>query len=280
MSSIRFLLTVSVVGCLCLAGTARADFYAYGVQQTSGYTFTGATVGTLSPNSLSSAAQTATPAGADAHVGTTDVLESYVGPAAGKPPENTFTPKGLTTPSYARGDALLSFVPGTPVTSNVAELYMVGGGPGTNAAASGSWSLSAPIAVTTIGGSALSLTFAYVNTLSVIHTGLPPGVVQASYSYTFTVQDAAGAIIFTSSPTAVNNTISLLVPGATTLPGSGSLTITTGTLGVGTYTATISGTETVFANAVPEPSTVVLMGLGIAGVAGTVARRRLARTAE
>jgi hypothetical protein len=278
MSSTRPLAVAVAAALALLAGTARADFYAYAVQQTTGYTFTGATVGVLSPNSISSAAQTATPAGADAHVGTTDVLQSYVGPAAGKPPENTFTPKGLTTPSYARGDALLSFLPGTPVTSNVAELYMVDGGAGTNAGASGSWSLSAPIAVTTAG--ALTLSFLYTNQLTVIHTGTPPGVVQASYSYTFTVQNAAGTVVFTSSPTAINNTISLLGPGATTLPGAGTMTITTGTLATGTYTATISGTETVFANAVPEPSTVVLMGLGVAGVAGAGARRRLARSAE
>ena len=35
-----------------LGGEARANFYAYSVQQTSGYTFTGATVGTIALGSL------------------------------------------------------------------------------------------------------------------------------------------------------------------------------------------------------------------------------------
>lgn len=261
-----------LVGLFGLVGEARAAFYAYSVQQTSGYTFTGASVGPVSPNTSSSSAQMASPTGFDSHVGTLDALEAFVGPG-GKPPENTFTPKGMVDADYSRGDALLTQGPFT--TNNVAELFLAGAG---NAQGAGAWSASAPITLSSSG--AVSLTFDFTNQLSVVNTGAPfPGTVQASYTYNFNIQDAGGTVVFSSSPTAVNRSISLISPGSTTLPGAGTVTITSGTLAAGTYTATISGSENVFASAVspvPEPSSCVLLCLG--GLSAlTLARRRRAR---
>jgi len=252
-----------------LGGEARASFYAYAVEQTNTYTFTGATVGALTPLSSTSSAQVGSPSGSEAHSGTFDALQSYVGPIAGRPAENTFTPLGQVNPDYARGDALVTTAPAAFTTNNVAESYMVSAGG--NSAASGSWAVSAPITVSTAG--AVTLTFNYTNQLTVIHTGVPGGTVAADFGYTFTIRDSTGAIVFTSSPNALNANASLIAAGSISTPGSGTISITSGTLAVGTYTASIAGSEHTFINSVPEPSSCVLLGLGGLGALG-LARRR------
>src|SRR3954447_8825659 len=122
----------------------RASSYAYSVQQTSNYTISGATVGTATPFTSSSAAQNASPSGSESQVGAGDSLQSYAGPGAGRPAENTFTAKGMTTPDYFRGDALVTLAPSALTTNNVAEGFLGGGGIGSG---SGSWSLSLPLTV-------------------------------------------------------------------------------------------------------------------------------------
>ena len=248
-------------------GQAKANFYAYAVQQTDTYTFTGATLGTFTPLSSTSAAQVGTLSGSEAHVGAFDALQSYVGTA--RPPENTFTALGQTNPDYVRGDALVTSAPSAFTTNNVAEAYLVGSG---NSAGSGSWAVSAPVTFATTG--ALTLAFHYTNNLTLVNTGSPvPGTVAADYGYSVTIQNAAGAIVFQSSPTAVNDSVSLTAAGTVTLPGSGTLSITSSTLAAGTYTATISGSEHTFINSVPEPGSIVSLTLGLAVVAGCYSRK-------
>jgi hypothetical protein len=255
-------------------GTARAGYYAYSVQETSTYVFSGATVGAITPLSATSGAQTGSPSGSEAHSGTLDALQSYVGPGP-RPAENTFTPLGQVNPSYVRGDALLTTAAFT--THNVAEGFL--NGPG-NSAGSGSWSVSAPI---TFGGSGtVTLSFNFTNLLTLVNAPIPTalsGSVAADYGYTFSIQDSAGATVFTSSPTAVNRSLSFTTPGSSSTPGSGSISITSGILGPGTYTATIAGSEHVFLNAIPEPSSAILLGCaGVTLVFGVFARRRLTPT--
>jgi len=271
---VRPLVAASAV--LALAGAltreARANFYAYAVQQTSGYAFAGATVGALVPLSSTSAAQVGTPSGSEAHTGGFDSGQSYVGTA--RPAENTFTALGQVNPDYARGDALVTSAPAAFTTNNVAEAFMIGPG---NSAGQGSWAVSAPITVA--AASALTLTFNYTNRLTLLNTSSPaPGTVAADYSYTFTIQNAAGAVVFTSSPVAVNNNLSLGAPGSIDLPGSGTIVITSGTLAVGSYTATISGSEHSFINSVPEPASVAMFATGV-GVLGAWAIRNRKRLA-
>jgi hypothetical protein len=249
------------------ATPSHAALYGYAVQQTTGYTITGATSGSLSMNSSSSASQNASPSGSDAHSGTLDALQSYVGPAAGKPAENTFTPKGQTTPDYSRGDA--SFGAAALGANNVAELDLAGGG---NASATGSWAFST--ALTLASNGTVSVALNYTNQLMVVNTGSPAGSVQASYSWNFSLQNSGGVTVFSSSPNALNSSAGLTSAGSVTLPGAGAVTITTGTLAAGTYTATFTGTETTFASAVPEP---VTAGTAMLLVAAGATRRRRGR---
>jgi hypothetical protein len=215
------------------------------------------------------------PGGSEAHAGTLDALQSYVGPPGGRPAENTFTPKGQTTPDYARGDALITLTPSL-TTSNVAEGFMAAAG---TAAGAGSWSVSVPLTLSAAG--AVTIGFDFTNQLTLVNTdGTPPGTVQADFSYTVTILNDAGALVFASSPSAVNRSASENAPGTVDLPASGSITITSGPLAAGTYTATISGAEHVFINAqgtppaVPAPPAVALLASGGVSVLGLRLWRR------
>lgn len=246
---------------LGLAAGARADFYAYSYQKTSGYTFSGATVGAITPLSSTSDALIGTPSGSEAHTGSVDALQSYTGPTGTRPAENTFTPLGQVHPDYARGDSLLVLSPTVLTTQNVAESYINSAG---NSAGAGAWSLSAQI---TVGSaSALTLSFSYTNQLTLNNNpaGGLVGTVSADYGYTFTIQDASGNTVFTSSPKEVNRAVSLSMAGMVNRPDTGTITITSGTLAAGTYTGTLTGTNNVhtLVRAVPEPASLALLATG------------------
>ena len=245
----------------------RATSYAYSVQQTSNYTISGATVGTVTPFTSSSAAQNASPSGSESQVGAADTLQSYVGPAPNRPAENFFTPKGQTTPDYSRGDASVATAPGALATNNVAEGFLAGGGIATG---TGAWSLSLPLTVTAAG--TVTLSFNFTNQLNLTNT--TPASLAADFSYTFEIRNSAGTVVFNSSPSAVNQNASLVSVGNIFNPSSGSISITTPTLAPGSYTGTISGSEHVFINAVPEPSSYMLLACGAAAMAGLVLRRK------
>jgi hypothetical protein len=262
----------AVVFAFALAGfadQARAGSYGYSVQQTSGYSVTGATIGSVTLFSSSGAFQTASPSGSESQGSTADTLQSYVGPGAGRPVENTFTAKGMTTPDYARGDALL----GSPSfsTASVAEAFLAGGG---NNNGTGAWSISAPLTLSNAGS--VTLSFNFTNQLSLVNNTSPSGAVAADFSYDFGIQNSSGITVFSSSPTSVNRTMSLTSLGNISNPSSGSISITSGTLSSGTYTLTLSGASHVFINAaVPEPSTymLVISGVLVISAAGGARRR-------
>jgi hypothetical protein len=233
-------------------GTARADYYGYAEQTITSLAFTGATVGTVGMGSQSSASQIGVPGGSESHTASLDALQSFVGPS-GRPAENTYTPLGQVHPDYIRGDSQIV----APATLNsVAEGFKTFPG---NSAGAGSVSLSAPITVTAAG--TVTLSFNFANMVSVFQNS-PGGSVAANVTFEFDIQNSSGTNVFRSTPDAVNVSFSLTTIGNAGATGSGSVTITSGVLAAGTYQGTITEGSNVFISAVPEPSSVVLMGIG------------------
>jgi hypothetical protein len=249
-----------------LAAEARASVYSYAYQSLDNFTFTGATIGDLTFGTNNSAIVQGgnTPApNSTATIGILDAPQAYVGnPPA--PAQNTFFPgAGPVNADYARGDSLITQAPFS--TTNVAEGFL--NTIGSMAAATGTWNVSAPITLAASG--AVTLSFDFENLLRVVNTGPIGSTGSAAYSFTFTIRNDAGVVVFSASPDAVNKTISLTSLGTVQLPPSGvpatgSVTITSGTLDAGNYTASITGTENVFLTVVPEPSTLALTGVPVA----------------
>src|SRR5438105_4716107 len=140
---------VALAIALIAATPARAAVGAFSMQWTYGYTlYSPGTLGTFiaDTHSATSAVQSAAPTGAEARSGIEDALQSYVGPAAGRPREDFFQQKGATTPDYSRADSEINTA--GPLTHGLAELYLASVG---DSSASGAWSLSAPLTLTSPG---------------------------------------------------------------------------------------------------------------------------------
>jgi hypothetical protein len=268
LRSFRLLTSVSVLALtLGLIGEVHAGSYVYSVQQTSNQSIT-ATAQSLTLFSSSAASQTAVPSGSESHGGTADTLQSYVGPVVGRPAENTFTQKGMTTPDYSRGDALLT----QPLlsTASVAEAFLAGAG---NSNGTGAWSISAPF--TLASTAAIFFSFTYSNQLSLVNDTSPSGSVSADFTYTVNIQNSAGIILYSAAPTELNRALSLTSLGNISQASSGSILLVSSTLLPGEYTVTIAGSSHVFVNAVPEPSSyMLLVSGGLFGFA-CLGRRRL-----
>lgn len=184
------LLTFALAGFVnqALAGTAVAGTYGYSVQQTSNYSLSGGAFGPFTLFSSSAAFQNGSPSGSESQGSSADALQSYVGPGAGRPAENTFTAKGMTTPDYARGDALLT-APSLS-TASVAEAFMAGAG---NDNGTGAWSISAPLTLSATG--TVTVSFSFTNQLSLINNTSPAGAVAADFSYDFDIHNSSGTVV-------------------------------------------------------------------------------------
>jgi hypothetical protein len=184
------------------------------------------------------------------------------------PAENTFS-ASLLGSQGARGDALTSASSAFPAFSNVAEARTVnqagGGSEGRNTSAT-------TFTITTPG--VLTVSFSFSEALRAFTT-LSNEFAEANLANTLTVQNNLGAILFASSPNAVN--LACSSPNCSNI-SSGTLSVTTGTLAAGTYTLGFRSTSQVnvvgVEPAVPEPSTWAMMILGFAGVGFMAYRRR------
>jgi len=270
-----------------IAGQAQAASYAYSVQQLSGYSFSGATIGALTSGGNNSAIQVGNPNGnqqfqSNSQGVANDTQQAYVGPAPA-PPENQFAPRGQVGPDYIRSDSLTTAGPFT--TNTVAEGFLGGSVAGTSIGQS-STSVSAPITVTGTVGNAVTLNFTATNQLVAALTGPLPASAQASFAFTFSITNSAGVVVFSSSPTLVNQSISQNVVGTTTVTNTAvaSGPLTSGVLAPGTYTASITQTSRVFLTqsaAIPEPSSLLMGGMAFGLLGGVFGwrHRKSSRTA-
>ena len=278
------------------SSAARAGSYAYsqqaltGLKLSTGGTLTGVTITATTTSSA------AFESGAS-FSGSSDVKQAYVGTPP-KPAENLFSQYATfassppaagsmpTTPgdSFSRGDARITgaaniFTTGASL-NNAAETYLADAGGHLIGSGSGTWSLA--VTFTYHGGpSALHFSYGYANSVfaSVAGNGL---AAEGDYNVDFTLKTAAGAKVFEADPSPLSrgdsappSTLFLSSGGTTsfdtaTYDPSHAYTLVDGT----TYKLTMSGGEVTTASLVPEPSSVVMMGLGALGLIG-LARKRL-----
>jgi len=264
---------------------ARADYaYGFASQSISGIRITGTTGGTLVSTSTT-AAETLNGSGAS-NSAPLDTPQAYGGtPPA--PPQNTFTkfatfpagplngtqPTGVTTGAlgnFARGDAVITstdlFGATGAAAANVAEAYV---NPGT---ATGNGGVSLTASFKTTATPAVAVTFNFSNDLYAATLGAGSAA-QASYQFTFTVKNAAGAVVFESTTDPINsglvNTTTGSPPNTPELLQTGSATINiTGLAANQAYSITITSgaAVSVISTAVPAPTSIVMLGLGLGSV--------------
>ena len=247
----------AIVITLCSSTGAPAALYAYVTQQTTNYTFTNASPGILTVSSSTRAEQNVDPADLESHTDELDPLQSYVGPAPGRPAENFFGRKGMTTPNYSRGDAV--FAPSPIAPRHVAELFVSAPG----SATAGSDSL-VTIPLTVLGNGPVTITMNYSNRMVVDHPGTISGTVQATHAFELSIE-RSGMPVFFGAPNVLNRTTIYDSFNSSDEVLSGQVNFITPALDPGTYTAMIAIDELVTATILPEPGlgTVLLACLAL-----------------
>ncbi|WP_337175434.1 EDSAP-1 family PEP-CTERM protein [Paludisphaera sp.] len=265
----RLVTPVALAMGLVAAGVpeTRADVYAYSRQTLSDLVVGGTTVSSLTTSTQDSATLNGSgPANSDP----TDAPQAFVGAGALNPGENVFTQAGaLGSPTFARGDVLWAGAAGG--ASTVAEGSVINTA---SASASASYTLTAEFSLAADG--AVDLSFDFENSAIVQFLGSYLGLAAADFNSNLTIiiTDSSGAVVFDESPDELNTSLSLTAAGSLSDGTSGTFTFDVGTLVAGDYTATLSGSsEIALRQAVPEPSSVILMGCGVMAAVGFGVRR-------
>lgn len=265
-----------------LGGQAKAEtVYAYAQQSVTGVSVTatsgGLTVGPVSLSGTTSATIVDGPnsGSSGSLVNTADALQAYQGAAGTAPVQNFFGQKGSVDADYARADSLIGatdVVTGV-AGSTVAETYLstpTGAAGSDLGQGNGSWTLGANI--TLANATTLDFSATYANLIEIISAGALNSA-SAEYSFTVTIRQG-NTTVFSWSPTALNNLQTIDGSGTISLSDSGTATITTASLAAGSYRLSISNTSSVNATVVPEPSSWVMLSMGVVGLMGYGWRRR------
>jgi hypothetical protein len=135
----------------------------------------------------------------------------------------------------------------------------------------------------------VSLAFNYINRLVSFNnaTASEVGVADANLDFSFDIRNSSGQSVFGGTPPSYASLLSHTFPpitgSATRNENTTALTSNLGTvnfhtpfsLAAGTYSFSITGNTKVNVSLVPEPSSFVMMGLGIVAVGGLRVRRRM-----
>lgn len=179
------------------------------------------------------------------------------------PPSLPLSPGYLFTPGFAAGNVSID---------SAAEALLSSGGLGSS---SSGWTVSGSFTLT--NSDQVRLSFDFINRLVAL-SNMTGQVASAVTSFQVFITDQSFPFNTVFQPLAKNYQLSFPISGSSTLningPGS-ALTYTSSVLNSGAYNFTITGTSSVNVAVVPEPSSYVMLGLGLVTISGLRFRRKL-----
>ena len=224
------------------------------------------------------------------------VLAQFNSTPAGSP--NSITPNlpsdtDLTQPNFSRSDVVTRVPPSTPLSP--AYLFTPGYGPGNVAidsaaeallttgglgSSSSGWTLNGSFTLTS--ADQVRLSFEFINRLVAL-SNLTGQVASAVTSFQVFITEQAFPFNTVFQPLAKNYQLSFPLSGSSTLNINGignQTTYTSSVLAAGNYGFTITGSTNVNVTVVPEPSSYVMLGLGLVTISGLRFRRKLLSSRE